>query len=94
MTTAVASKQKLGLGDKLMKWVIIDPQVKEINGKRKIKLFSEVNLLGKILNVFVGIVSKVVDIETLLMVLMRLRESLKSSNEPYFKQAIDAFECS
>ncbi len=93
MTTAVPKDQKVSFGDNLMKWVIIDPQVIEKGNRKIIKLFGEKFLLGKILNKIVFLVSLLVDLETLFMVLIRLRESLKTSTEPYFKQTIDAFQC-
>lgn len=93
MTTAVSKDQKVNFGDKLMKWVIIDPQVIEKGNRKIIKLFGEKYLLGKVLNKIVFLLSLVIDLETLLMVLIRLRKSLAISNEPYFKQTIDAFKC-
>lgn len=91
--TAVTKDQKINFGDKLMKWVIIDPQVIEKGNRKVIKLFGEKFLLGKVLNKMVAFISLFVDLETLLMVLIRLRKSLANSSDPYFKQTIDAFQC-
>ena len=82
--------EKAGVIDVLMKKIIVDVSVIRKNGKPILKLFSEQFLIGKILNRLVRIIVLFIDISPLTGVFERIKNSLSTSDRPYFQQAIDA----
>ncbi len=80
-----------GCGDYLMKKAVIDVKVTEHNGNKKLKIFTEDNYIGRILNKVSLLFNNKLGLEKLKYAIDRLQTSLAKSDRPYFEQFISSF---